>query len=724
MNQSGGVSEDASGTPPQIATPESSSTARTASTFSINHTLDIGSTGRVTATARSTTTITVRLASHQGQGRPFGAVLAEMFLILSVVSKGNDILRLDAVSNLHTYPILGYGMSFIARLVPESDLDVSLAPGLRDTKQVVYKSIRLARQEPEKTPSDARGSRHWAAKLEEFLRELRIMVHEPFRNHENIVRLLGIGWETNRLTGDNGRHTSIFHWPFLVQEFAELGSLADMLDQVLVEPDIRISLCADVGRGLQALHACDVVHGDLKLENVLVFRHPERKYVAKLGDFGSVLLDLDQQSPTTTPIHRTVPWDAPESGQRMAWPDLKLTDVYSFGFLVWRTVAYGNSPFHGVMGEIHLDALDTIQEAKKADLLSIVAESSFSGFMTDQSMISRLTRALECALVLDPRARSLTSCLERLSSTPSNIRMAPPPVPLRATSIPMDQGLGIYAYNQKSNQRLHYQYLHSLESHCIYAQSLENAEITATSDLLLCHSPATLSDHYLLFHVSGHKFDAIHKLTTLDLAMLWTAVSAGAQSTSSVESLIPIMEAFGALDVGINGGLLWVVAAQALYMGSEFMFRELMETDHVPGREKFLEDFRTYMCRGAGSNLLISKEAFRPPFHQFSEFLGKPYYATTADQIAKTPAGVIDATYLLREAAGWGSLDAVIFLAGTMEARVDSQDGHGETALLKSCRAGHVDIVEWLVKEGGASAGIGTTKNVTPLHWINSFPPR
>jgi len=70
-------------------------------------------------------------------------------------------------------------------------------------------------------------------------------------------------------------------------------------------------------------------------------------------------------------------------------------------------------------------------------------------------------------------------------------------------------------------------------------------------------------------------------------------------------------------------------------MGSEFMFRDLMEMDHVPGREKFFEDFRTYICRGAGFRLTMSKEILRPPFYQFREFLGKPYYATTADQIAK-----------------------------------------------------------------------------------------
>jgi len=34
---------------------------------------------------------------------------------------------------------------------------------------------------------------------------------------------------------------------------------------------------------------CFITHGDVKTENILVFKHPQRIVVAKLGDFGCVL---------------------------------------------------------------------------------------------------------------------------------------------------------------------------------------------------------------------------------------------------------------------------------------------------------------------------------------------------------------------------------------------------------------------------------------------------
>ena len=37
--------------------------------------------------------------------------------------------------------------------------------------------------------------------------------------------------------------------------------------------------------GLEALHACEIVHGDFKLDNVLIFKHPDRGFLAKLSNF-------------------------------------------------------------------------------------------------------------------------------------------------------------------------------------------------------------------------------------------------------------------------------------------------------------------------------------------------------------------------------------------------------------------------------------------------------
>jgi serine/threonine protein kinase len=60
----------------------------------------------------------------------------------------------------------------------------------------------------------------------------------------------------------------------LVLEYAELGSLFHLQTSASRLPwRIKQKLCYDVGRGLSLLHACDIVHGDLKHENVLIFKN-------------------------------------------------------------------------------------------------------------------------------------------------------------------------------------------------------------------------------------------------------------------------------------------------------------------------------------------------------------------------------------------------------------------------------------------------------------------
>lgn len=60
----------------------------------------------------------------------------------------------------------------------------------------------------------------------------------------------------------------------------------------------KIILAGDVASGLNALHQCDIVHGDLKLENIVVLQSWDRPSgtIAKLCDFGhSIILAADRK---------------------------------------------------------------------------------------------------------------------------------------------------------------------------------------------------------------------------------------------------------------------------------------------------------------------------------------------------------------------------------------------------------------------------------------------
>lgn len=116
--------------------------------------------------------------------------------------------------------------------------------------------------------------------------EAQIMRHSPLRAHPNLPSVIGYGW--------NLRGKLIIS--FLVVEYAPLGTLREHIQKVaptLSEVEI---LLGDVASALAALHACGIVHGDLKLDNVLVFPSMDRpaKALAKLTDFGHALILNDK----------------------------------------------------------------------------------------------------------------------------------------------------------------------------------------------------------------------------------------------------------------------------------------------------------------------------------------------------------------------------------------------------------------------------------------------
>ena len=201
---------------------------------------------------------------------------------------------------------------------------------MKEHRAVVFKSTV-----PE---TDFRGTVAEGLRLSAILLELRVLTHPPLLMHPNIVTLLQVGWE-----GDP--FNEFRKWPVLVVEYAELGTLQDFFDCDPTTPlATKMSICQDVTNGLQALHECQVVHGDLKLLNILMFagdaRHP---VVAKLSDFGGALPDI----PNLTSLQfGTPPWNAPGGNCERPREELLNSDVYSLGMVIWHVMLNGRSPFH------------------------------------------------------------------------------------------------------------------------------------------------------------------------------------------------------------------------------------------------------------------------------------------------------------------------------------------------------------------------------------------
>ncbi|KAI1129158.1 hypothetical protein F5Y10DRAFT_291400 [Nemania abortiva] len=168
-----------------------------------------------------------------------------------------------------------------------------------------------------------------------FITELRVRTNRCLREHPNIAQLRGVGW-------DFEDEESTIPRPLLLEELAPQGSLANFWARwnfVRLNYKSKLDLARDIAEGIQAMHDCGVVHGDVKPENILIFpkKDADNKFVAKLTDFGHSVFKYGRSKslPAFTPQ-----WCAPEllpdgSGpQFMGFHDMKLTDTYSYGLVV------------------------------------------------------------------------------------------------------------------------------------------------------------------------------------------------------------------------------------------------------------------------------------------------------------------------------------------------------------------------------------------------------
>ena len=238
--------------------------------------------------------------------------------------------------------------------------------------------------------------------IQDVCLELRVLLHFPLRNHANIIDIIAIGWESR--IGPGGLKSPS---PLLIVEHATYGNLQDYQNTHHLSWEEKRFLSLDIALALQVLHDCGIVHGDIKSENVLLFHNDERKAVAKLSDFGCSLVDNDYEGGRVL-LGGTPMWAAPEIMQGLVPKQLAtLTDVYSFGLLVWRLCIDGRNPFTSSMiFDLEIEPSDQllhqVQNWKEQErFLSICIEH---GQFLAQNSIS-LVQIMETTLPPSPRMR-------------------------------------------------------------------------------------------------------------------------------------------------------------------------------------------------------------------------------------------------------------------------------------------------------------------------------
>ncbi|XP_010942161.1 RAF-like serine/threonine-protein kinase PRAF isoform X1 [Elaeis guineensis] len=130
-----------------------------------------------------------------------------------------------------------------------------------------------------------------------------------------------------------------------VTEYMVNGSLRQALqrnDNRTLDQRKRLLIAMDVAFGMEYLHGKNIVHFDLKSDNLLVnLRDPQRP-ICKVGDLG--LSKVKCHTLISGGVRGTLPWMAPELLNGSSSRVSEKVDVFSFGIVMWELLT-GEEPY-------------------------------------------------------------------------------------------------------------------------------------------------------------------------------------------------------------------------------------------------------------------------------------------------------------------------------------------------------------------------------------------
>ncbi|CAL0316409.1 unnamed protein product [Lupinus luteus] len=158
---------------------------------------------------------------------------------------------------------------------------------------------------------------HNCRRVEQFMNEVQILTR---LRHTNLVSLYGC----------TSKHS---HELLLVYEYISNGTVACHLHGGLAKPgllpwSIRMKIAIETAAALAYLHASDIIHRDVKTNNILLTKN----FCVKVADFG-----LSRQFPTHVTHVSTAPQGTPgyvDPEYHQCYQLTSKSDVYSFGVVL------------------------------------------------------------------------------------------------------------------------------------------------------------------------------------------------------------------------------------------------------------------------------------------------------------------------------------------------------------------------------------------------------
>jgi hypothetical protein len=220
--------------------------------------------------------------------------------------------------------------------------------------------------------------------LQRFRQEARAVAK---LSHPNVVAVID--------AGEDGGH------PYIVFEYVEGETLKQRISRIgALDVQEAVAYTIEVARGVCTAHERNMIHRDIKPQNVLI--DPDGR--AKVTDFG-IARQLEQDGVTATGrVLGTTDYVAPE--QAMGRPVDPRSDVYSLGVMLYEMLT-GDVPFHadsqvGVAMKHVNEELPNVQRRRpeiSAAVATVVegatAKDPAERYQTLEAMIDDLQTALE-----------------------------------------------------------------------------------------------------------------------------------------------------------------------------------------------------------------------------------------------------------------------------------------------------------------------------------------